>query len=117
MVKLSTTEIAYSGDRFGTYPLTWGQQWLWRAVSTQAPHYAHLGIPIRLKVPTGCDVEGVLTMLSTVIERHEVLRTRYFVDAQGAANQVISAGGSFPSSCTTSRIHRPPGWRITLSQK
>ncbi|WP_405765623.1 condensation domain-containing protein [Streptomyces sp. NBC_01538] len=93
MVKLSTTEIAYSGDRFGTYPLTWGQQWLWRAVSTQAPHYAHLGIPIRLKVPTGCDVEGVLTMLSTVIERHEVLRTRYFVDAQGAANQVISAGG------------------------
>lgn len=93
MVKLSTTEIAYSGDRFGTYPLTWGQQWLWRAVSTQAPHYAHLGIPIRLEVPTGCDMDGVLTMLSTVIERHEVLRTRYFVDAQNIVNQVISARG------------------------
>ncbi|MFI1357959.1 condensation domain-containing protein [Streptomyces sp. NPDC020898] len=93
MTKLSAIEIPYSGDRSGIYPLTWGQKWLWRAVSTQAPHYTHLGIPIRVEVPPGCNVDGVLAMLSKMIERHEVLRTRYFVDDQGVAKQVVSSSG------------------------
>ncbi|MFD5536632.1 condensation domain-containing protein [Streptomyces sp. NPDC127079] len=91
---LSVRSVPFLGERSpGNQPLTWGQQWIWRAVSTQAPEYAHLGWPFRVDVPSGCDLESVLSALSAILRRHETLRTRFFVDEQGIPGQIVVEQG------------------------
>ncbi|MFJ7345143.1 condensation domain-containing protein [Streptomyces sp. NPDC101110] len=86
--------VPFSGERgSGVQPLTWGQRWIWRAVAAQAPSYAHFGAPFRVDIPSGCDMDGVLSSLSALLRRHETLRTRYFVDEHGKPRQVIAEQG------------------------
>jgi hypothetical protein len=85
--------VSFSGTRSGVHPLTWGQRWIWQGLIGHAPGYEYLGWPVSVDVPTGCSLDDVLAALATVLERHETLRTRYFLDEHGVPRQVVPAAG------------------------
>ncbi|MCC9711759.1 condensation domain-containing protein [Streptomyces sp. MNU76] len=85
--------VEFEGARSGTYPLTWAQKWMWRAVTTQAPRLERLNVPIVVEIPSGCDLADVLVALAALLERHESLRTRFTVDESGTPRQVVTQAG------------------------
>ncbi|WP_406123270.1 condensation domain-containing protein [Streptomyces canus] len=93
MTTSSFRTVSFSGTRSGVHPLTWGQRWIWQGLIGHAPGYEYLGWPVSVDVPTGCSLDDVLAALTTVLERHETLRTRYFLDEQGVPRQVVPAAG------------------------
>ncbi|NUP15597.1 MAG: hypothetical protein HOZ81_05770 [Streptomyces sp.] len=67
---------------------------MWQAVETQAPHFVHFNMSFQVGVPSGCDLETVLTTLGSLIGHHETLRTRYNVDELGVPWQVVVGNGN-----------------------
>ncbi|MFG2000300.1 condensation domain-containing protein [Spirillospora sp. NPDC048911] len=94
MSEITTHRVPFKGERAATGPLTWGQLEMWsEAVIGQegVPTFANMingGF-----LPPGATVERVLDALGRLIERHESLRTRYRVDADGTPVQEVVATG------------------------
>ncbi|MER7167890.1 amino acid adenylation domain-containing protein [Micromonospora sp. NPDC000207] len=63
-------------DRGGRLPVSYGQQRLWflTVLDPQSPEYA---VPITLRVAGRLDLSGLGEAWHRLLERHEVLRTRY----------------------------------------
>lgn len=82
--------VSFRGAGSGTAELTWGQGLIWRAT------LAHGG-PIWLTgvetLPAGTTVEDVAGVLGFLMSRHQSLRTRFAVAADGRPRQVLSDSG------------------------
>jgi hypothetical protein len=88
--------VRFAGSRAGTFDLTWGQKWLWRAVVSQAPRLERLNVPLTVPVPAGADLTDVLVALAALMERHEALRTRCYLNESGSPRQAILKAGELP---------------------
>ncbi|MFD5536630.1 condensation domain-containing protein [Streptomyces sp. NPDC127079] len=77
-------------------PLTWGQKWIWRPLSHQAPRYQHLNVERVIDAPLGCELDDVVGSVGQLLERHEALRTRFWLDAGNTPRQAVAADGEIP---------------------
>lgn len=75
-------------------PLAPAQRALWLAWqrAPQSPAYNLAG---RLRIRGGCRADGVQAVVRRLVQRHEVLRTRIALDAEGQAIQRVDASASF----------------------
>ncbi len=69
-------------------PLAEAQRGLWLAWQ-RAPHSPAYNLAGRLRLRGDCSVADVQAALHRLVERHEVLRTRYALNADGQAEQVV----------------------------
>lgn len=92
--------ISFSGSRGGTGNLTWGQKLIWRAVTLLAPNHQRMNMWTSVAVPDGCTTDAVLSALSTLIERHETMRTRFHVDEDDTPRQVVAESGELSVEVT-----------------
>ncbi|WP_239008860.1 condensation domain-containing protein [Streptomyces sp. S8] len=95
-----TVTVGFRGDRSGRAPLTWGQRAIWHAIRRTAPndHYFNIGRVLPL-ADRGrpATVAGATAALTALVERHESLRTRLELSADGTeAAQDLAATGSLP---------------------
>jgi amino acid adenylation domain-containing protein len=74
-------------------PLSFAQQRLWFLSKLEGPSYTY-NIPVTLRLRGRLDEEALVRALETIVERHEVLRTR-FREADGVPRQVIDPAGNF----------------------
>lgn len=93
MPSLSVIRIPFQGTCSRSSRLTWSQQAMWGCIEWlgEDNHYFNLGT--RLRVPSTCTRDDVTTAVASLIERHEVLRTR-FVERDGEPRQEVSAEGA-----------------------
>ncbi len=87
-------EIPLGGTRSGSFPLTWGQAWVWSGITTKAPHYADLSGCYVIAVPDGCDMPTIADALSTILRTNETFRTRYAIAHDGTPQQIVFADGT-----------------------
>ncbi|MFB1042254.1 condensation domain-containing protein [Streptomyces chrestomyceticus] len=85
--------IPFSGRRSGTFPLTWGQRWIWNLVASRAPHYADLGDSYTVAVPDMCDMNQVSKALSALLTRYETFRSSFSISTDGKPRQLVLAEG------------------------
>ncbi|MEV1178493.1 condensation domain-containing protein, partial [Nonomuraea sp. NPDC049784] len=78
----------------GPLPLSFAQQRLW-FLDQLEPGSAEYNVPVSLRLSGALDVPALAQALDTVVERHEVLRTRLVPDEDGVAHQVIDPPGGF----------------------
>ncbi|MER7852245.1 condensation domain-containing protein [Streptomyces bacillaris] len=95
-----TVTVGFRGDRSGRAPLTWGQRAIWHAIRRTAPndHYFNIGRVLPL-ADRGrpATVAAATAALTALVERHESLRTRLELSADGTeAAQDLAATGSLP---------------------
>lgn len=78
--------VEFAGDRDGRAPLTWGQRAIWHAIRRTAPndHYFNIGRVLPL-ADRGrpATVADAVRALGALMERHEALRTRLELSADG----------------------------------
>ncbi|UGT39784.1 amino acid adenylation domain-containing protein [Nocardia yamanashiensis] len=76
------------GERPERVPLSLAQQrmWILNQLDPDSPAY---NIPLALRLSGTLDIEALRQAVLDVLERHESLRTRYPVDAEGIAYQEI----------------------------
>ncbi|WP_146169671.1 non-ribosomal peptide synthetase, partial [Actinoplanes italicus] len=76
-------------DRPGRLPLSFAQQRLWFLARLEPGSTAY-NVPIFIPLGDGpADPESLARALSTIVERHEVLRTRLVADDDGVPFQVV----------------------------
>ncbi|MFD0586356.1 condensation domain-containing protein [Dactylosporangium darangshiense] len=75
-------------DRSQPLPLSYAQQRLWFLAQLD-PDSTEYHFLVRIPLPAPVDVSALNAALSTIVERHEVLRTRFVADADGVPRQVI----------------------------
>uniref|UniRef100_UPI0003619F1C condensation domain-containing protein n=1 Tax=Nocardiopsis halotolerans TaxID=124252 RepID=UPI0003619F1C len=94
-VDLSALESIPPRPTAGDEPvqLSFAQQRLWFLAQLEGTN-AHYNIPLALRLRGSLDRGALLRALETIVERHEVLRTR-FVERDGVAYQVVGDGRSF----------------------
>ncbi|XQE88028.1 condensation domain-containing protein [Streptomyces microflavus] len=104
-----TVTVAFGGDRDGRAPLTWGQRAIWHAIRRTAPndHYFNIGRVLPL-ADRGrpATVADAVRALGALMERHEALRTRLELLADGqetAAGQRLAATGRLPVTLAHAR--------------
>ncbi|GAA3783757.1 hypothetical protein GCM10022403_018040 [Streptomyces coacervatus] len=85
--------VNFSGVGSGNLALTWAQKWLWRSVELNAPHIQWLNLRYGIDVPPGTTLDAVLTAIGALISRHQTLRTRFHIDENATARQVIAERG------------------------
>ncbi|MFI0906881.1 condensation domain-containing protein [Streptomyces sioyaensis] len=85
--------IPFRAERSGSFPLTWGQRWIWNLVASRAPHYADLGDSYTVTIPDTIDMSQVSSALAALLTRYETFRTRFPVSADGKPHQLILAEG------------------------
>lgn len=85
--------IPFQGNRSGTFPLTWGQRWVWDSVASRAPYHADLGGSYTVAVPDGYDVPAVAEVLSAFLRRYETFRSTYSITPDGTPQQVVLSQG------------------------
>ncbi|WP_345144881.1 amino acid adenylation domain-containing protein, partial [Dactylosporangium darangshiense] len=81
-------------DRGAELPLSFAQQRLW-FVAQLDPESTEYNNPTAISFNGSIDVTALTDALSAIVERHEVLRTRLVVDADGVPHQVIDPPGPF----------------------
>ncbi|HEU5160813.1 MAG TPA: condensation domain-containing protein [Streptosporangiaceae bacterium] len=69
-------------------PLTWGQRFMWDIIAALAPHDEHINLEVTVPVPAGLSMTGLSRALARLIERHAVLRTRYYAGDDAEPYQV-----------------------------
>ncbi|WP_239166995.1 non-ribosomal peptide synthetase [Actinoplanes italicus] len=86
-------------DRDGPLPLSFAQQRLWFAAQLDpgSPEY-NLALALPLAGPI--DVTALTRVFTTVVERHEVLRTRLVAGPDGEPVQVVDPPAPFPLELT-----------------
>jgi len=85
------------GRRSETGPtaLSHGQEQLWLATQYD-PESAYYNVPYALRLRGALDTAALEHALGRIVERHEILRTRYEQDAEGLPRQVVDAPSRFP---------------------
>ncbi len=68
-------------------PLSFAQQRLW-FFDQLHPHSAVFNIPGALRLSGPLNVAALESTLSTIVQRHEILRTRFLTTAEGAAQSI-----------------------------
>lgn len=74
-----THTVEYRGDGGRSYPPTWSQKWLWRSAINEFPNIEFMNLSSMLSVAEDCEVATALQAISTLLDRHEGLRTRFSV--------------------------------------
>jgi hypothetical protein len=82
--------VPFAGDGAGAGELTWGQLAMWRAIREQ---HCSMGVGGPVALPPGTTVDDIVAGLRFVLGRHQSLRTRLMIDADGHASQVLSSEG------------------------
>src|SRR5205085_2781390 len=80
-------------DRSGPVPLSFAQQRLWFLSKLEGASYTY-NIPVVLRLSGALDQKALVRAIEAVVERHEVLRTR-FRESDGVPMQVIEPIGEF----------------------
>ncbi|WP_345145047.1 condensation domain-containing protein, partial [Dactylosporangium darangshiense] len=92
-------------DRTKPLPLSYAQQRLW-FLHQLDPDSAEYHVPTVIPLPDTADATAIADALSTIVERHEILRTRIITDPDGIPYQVIDPPAPVRLH-TTSDIHTP----------
>jgi len=104
--------------RTGAIPLSFAQQRLWFLTKLEGPSSTY-NIPVALRLRGRLDGEALVRAIATIVERHEVLRTR-FREADGVPRQVIEPAGRFmvsresPSTAITTLLEEELHHRFDL---
>jgi hypothetical protein len=85
--------LCFTGDRSISGGLTWGQRWIWDEIQSTAPKYQQLNIPVVLDVPQDCALHRIVDAVRNLVERYEVLRSRYGTDEHGEPRQTVARSG------------------------
>ena len=88
--------LEFTGLDGGGGGLTWGQRFVWNILQSLAPANHYLNIRFRVHLPGDVTRERVLSALHTLVRRHDVLRTRFFVSPDGEPRQHCDPAGEFP---------------------
>ncbi|WP_345145170.1 condensation domain-containing protein, partial [Dactylosporangium darangshiense] len=81
-------------DRGGPLPLSFAQQRLWFLAKLD-PGSTEYNAPEVLHFDDSLDPDALARALATIVDRHEILRTRLVTDADGTPHQVIDPPGQF----------------------
>ncbi|WP_345144814.1 amino acid adenylation domain-containing protein, partial [Dactylosporangium darangshiense] len=107
----ATTEVSVvapitPADRSQPLPLSYAQQRLWFLAQLD-PDSTEYHVPTVIPLPDTTDPTAIADALSTIVERHEILRTRIITDPDGIPYQVIDPPTPFPLHTTiaTSDTH------------
>ncbi|GAA4897699.1 amino acid adenylation domain-containing protein [Stackebrandtia albiflava] len=84
----ATTSAIPTADRGDGLPLSFAQQRLW-FLDQLYPGGAEYLVPFAMRVSGDLDVAALEAAVSTIVARHEVLRTRFVADEHGRPAQVI----------------------------
>ncbi|MFG3049543.1 condensation domain-containing protein [Kitasatospora sp. NPDC048239] len=90
VTRARVVRIPVGGRRSGTAPLTWAQRLQWNDTEWMKPHDHHFNQGKVLAVPPGCGLPELVEAVGAVVTRHESLRTRYPVDADGGPVQRLA---------------------------
>jgi hypothetical protein len=94
------SRLDFSGAREGTARLAWGQRAIWEAIREAGHENAHyFNVNRVLKPPRArgpVPISAVTAAVSALVARHDALRARTFLDADGEPYQVISDAGTVP---------------------
>ena len=91
-----------------TAPLSFGEERLWWLQQLDADSVAY-NIVLALRFPAGVVRPALVAALARLVQRHEVLRTRYVPDASGTPHRVVVA--SFAPPCTWSSTPAGGRWQ------
>src|SRR5690242_15018659 len=96
---MTATLVEFSGSRGGVCGLSWGQVAIWRAIQRMVPDDAALNMSWVTDlegegISVGTPLSRITGTVRTVMERHESLRTRVRVGADGAPLQDLAAAGT-----------------------
>ncbi|MCW6004189.1 hypothetical protein K1W54_06285 [Micromonospora sp. CPCC 205371] len=69
--------------------LTWGQRFVWEILESLAPANHYISLRFRVHLPSDATLDGVRDALHTLVRRHESLRTRFPVAADGEPRQRV----------------------------
>ncbi|WP_306356552.1 MULTISPECIES: non-ribosomal peptide synthetase [unclassified Nocardia] len=87
-------------ERPARVPLSLAQQRMW-VINQLDPDSPAYNIPLALRLSGTLDIEALRLAVLDVLERHESLRTRYPVDADGIAYQdIVSVAEALPGGLT-----------------
>jgi len=95
--------LSFTGGDAGRHRLSWGQKWIWRSVVLNHPRHQFLNLRIITPIPAGLSTATVLKGISTLLGRHQALRTRFGVDGMGIPFQVVAGKGEISVA-----IHETP---------
>ncbi|MFI9262199.1 amino acid adenylation domain-containing protein [Streptomyces sioyaensis] len=76
------------------FPLSFGQQRLW-FLDQLLTDSAESLLPVAVRLRGNVDVRGLEKAFAALVERHEVLRSRFVVEACGEPRQVVDVPGEF----------------------
>ncbi|WP_405974467.1 amino acid adenylation domain-containing protein [Streptomyces sp. NBC_00988] len=80
-------------DRGAPLPLSFGQQQMW-FLNRMDPDSVEYAVPLVLRLRGPLDTEALTAAWERIVERHEILRTRYALGADGEPVQLIDAQGT-----------------------
>lgn len=85
--------VPFDGDGSGVDTLSWGQWEIWRSMTAVGS-----SLPLGASFPAapGTTVASVADMLRFIVSRHQSLRTRIVVGADGVARQQVATSGQVP---------------------
>lgn len=104
-----TLSLEFTGLDGGDGELTWGQRFVWNILQPLAPDNHFINIRFRVHLPTQVTRERLLSALHAIVRRHESLRTRFPVGADGEPRQQCDPAGELPVEiCETDpgNVHR-----------
>ena len=104
LAKLTRRFIDFQGTGSGNYDLTWSQKQICIWMEQSAPHFENMNLSVLVQIESGTGVDDVETALKLLIERHEALRTRIYLDLSGGYRQSVHRNGKLPVDifeCTT----------------
>ncbi|WEF35134.1 non-ribosomal peptide synthetase [Pseudoduganella chitinolytica] len=90
----STLAPIVPADRSAPLPLSYSQQRLWYVTQIDAQAHTAYHIPGALRLRGTLDRTALQAAVARIVERHEILRTR-FVSIEGQPRQVVAAAQGF----------------------
>lgn len=102
-------QVLVTSARDGQAPLTWAQRLQWDDTEWLKPHDHYYNQYRVLAVPEGCGPPELLECLRVVMSRHESLRTRFPLDADGTPGSGSPPRTNWP--CPSTGPSTPTGTR------
>jgi hypothetical protein len=91
----------------GTFPATWGQREFWNIINRHRPS-GFYQMPWIVRIPKGCDVDRLRRCLTSLVSRHQALRTLLRRDGNGELWQFVHEEGTIPVWATELHAHDFP---------